>query len=153
MGSDFIPSYYVVLFLIIPGIVSLSQEIANTLLFVENEVKYRALIFISSSFLSIIIGTILAPSMGALGTAIGVCTALVICHIIGMNIVYSKVLKLKIGRFFKSVHLQMIWPMIVSGIVSGIIQYFYPVKNWYNFIYQELFLSFVCLACGGYLYE
>jgi len=45
MGDEFTPSYYVALFLIVPGIVSLSQQIAYTLLFVENELKYRAILF------------------------------------------------------------------------------------------------------------
>ena len=118
MGADFILSYYVVLFLVVPGIITLSQEIAYTLLFVENEIKYRAILFILASVISIIIGVLLIPKLGALGPAIGVGTALILCHVVGMNIVYSKVLKLEIARFFKSVHLKMIWPQLLAGGLS-----------------------------------
>lgn len=134
MGPDFEPSYYVALFLIVPGIVSLSQEIALTLLFVENEIKYRAVLFIAASVVSVIIGVLFAPSLGALGTAIGVGTALIICHVVGMNLVYARVLKLDIIRFFRSVHLQMLWPMVVSGLVSYLLQNYYPIDNWFSFL-------------------
>lgn len=141
MGDEFTPSYYVALFLIVPGIVSLSQQIAYTLLFVENELKYRAILFIFASVVSVIIGIILAPEFGALGTAIGVGTALVICHIVGMNVVYSRILKLEIGRFFKSVHLQMFLPMVLAGIASVVQQHFVPVHSWFSFLYSGVFFS------------
>ena len=134
MGADFTPSYYVALFLIVPGIITLSQEIANTLLFVVNEIKYRAILFILASVISVIIGVVLSPQFGALGPAIGVGVALVLCHVIGMNIVYSKVLKLEIGRFFRSVHLKMFWPMLIAGGLSILGQQYYQIESWLSFV-------------------
>ena len=134
MGPDFIPSYYVVLLLVVPGIITLTQEIAYTLLFVVNEIKYRAILFIFASVVSVIIGIILAPKLGALGSAIGVGIALVFCHVIGMNFVYSKVLKLEIGRFFRSVHLKIIWPLVVAGGLSVLGQRFYHINSWFSFV-------------------
>lgn len=136
MGKEFGPSYYVVLFLVVPGIITLTQEIAYTLLYVVNEIKYRAILFIFASMVSVIIGIILSPKLGALGSAIGVGTALVLCHIIGMNIIYSKVLKLEISRFFKSVHLKMLWTLIVAGGLSMVIQHYSPVESWLSFIFS-----------------
>ena len=134
MGADFIQSYYVLLFLLLPGIVTFSQEIANTLLFVENEIKYRAILFILASVISVIIGILLSPRFGALGTAVGVGTAMIFCHVIGMNIVYSKVLKLEIGRFFKSVHLKMTWPLLIAGCLSLLGQKYYHIDSWFSFL-------------------
>ncbi len=134
MGPVFIPSYYVTLFLIVPGIVTLSQEIASTLLFVVNEIKFRAILFIFASVLSVIIGVILSPKLGAFGSAIGVGIAILLCHVIGMNFVYSKVLKLEIGRFFRSVHLKMIWPLVVAGGLCVLGQQFYQINSWLSFV-------------------
>ncbi len=134
MGPAFVPSYYVALFLIVPGVITLSQEIASTLLFVVNEVKYRAVLFIFASILSVIIGIILSPKLGAIGSAIGVGTAILLCHIIGMNFVYSKVLKLEISRFFRSVHLQMIWSLVLAGVLSVFGQQYYQVSSWFSFV-------------------
>lgn len=138
MGSNFIQSYYVALLLIVPGIITFTQEIASTLLFVVNEIKYRAIIFIFASVLSIIIGVILSPKFGALGCAIGVGTALLLCHVIGMNFVYSKVLKLEIRRFFRSVHLKLIWPLVVAGGLCVLGQLYYQINSWTSFIISGL---------------
>lgn len=134
MGHDFDNSYIVALCLIIPGIISLTQEIANSLLVVENEVRYRAILFLSASAVSVVIGAILAPTMGAVGVAIGILTALIICHIVGMNIVYSLKLKLDIIGFFKNCHLKMLPAMLLSALVSISIQYFIPIDSWVLFI-------------------
>jgi O-antigen/teichoic acid export membrane protein len=143
MGDKFIPSYYVSLFLIIPGIITLTQEIAATLLFVVNEMKYRAMLFIVASIISIIIGVILIPTLGAMGAAIGVGTALLLFHVLGMNFVYSWKLKLDMKLYFYSVHIKMIWPIVVSGVISMLIQYIYPVENWISFVVSGLFFVII----------
>lgn len=134
MGVDFLPSYYIVLFLVIPGIISLTQDVAYDLLTVVNKIKYRAILFIFASLLSVIIGIILSPRLGALGSAIGVGIAILLCHVIGMNFVYSKVLKLEIGRFFRSVHLKIIWPLVVAGGLCVLGQQFYQINSWLSFV-------------------
>ena len=134
MGSAFETSYYVALFLILPGFITLTQEIAYTLLFVVNELKYRAVLFIGASLVSLGIGIWLAPRFGAIGAATGVGVALLLCHIIGMNVVYSRILGLGIRRFFTSCHQPMLAPMLIAGTVSLLIQYLFPIQGWVAFI-------------------
>lgn len=134
MGAAFEKSYYVALLIIIPGIITLTQEIASTLMFVVNEIKYRAILYLLAGLFSVTIGVLLAPRLGSIGTAIGVSSSLVVFHIIGMNIVYSKKLKLQIGRFFKSVHLKMIWSLLLAGLLSVFQQYYNPIDSWYTFL-------------------
>ncbi len=143
MGPAFKHSYFVSLLIIVPMIITSTQEIASTLILVVNKLKYKAILFITASVISVIIGCILAPSLGAIGTAMGICTALLLSHIIGMNIVYSRVLKLDITGFFKSVHLKMLWPMAVAGILSVLIQKYYPIYSWKTFIVSGTFFVIV----------
>lgn len=143
MGGKFENSYVVALCLIVPGIVTLTQEIANSLLFVENEVRYRAILFISASVVSVIISCLLIPVFGAMGAAFGVVFALIICHIIGMNIVYQKVLKLDIISFFRECHLKMLLPMIFAAILSLLIQYYLPIDSWLLFVAQGIVFAVV----------
>lgn len=143
MGDKFIPSYYVSLFLIVPGIITFTQEIAATLLFVVNEMKYRAMLFIVASLISIIIGVILIPTLGAMGAAIGVGTALLLFHVLGMNFVYSWKLKLDMKLYFYSVHIKMIWPIVVSGVISMLMQYFFPVDTWMSFLVSGIFFTLI----------
>lgn len=151
ISNDFIQSYYVLLFLVIPSIIHLTQQIAYELLFAVNEIKYRAILFVTASIISIIIGVILAPSLGALGTAIGVGIALILCHEIGMNFVYSKVLKLEIGRFFRSVHLKIIWPLVVAGGLSVLGQHFYQINSWLSFVVSGSAFVFIYVLLVWYL--
>lgn len=146
MGRSFDGSYLVALCLIVPGIVSLTQEIANSLLFVENKVRYKALILSGASLVSVAIGSALATRMGAVGTAIGVTVALVLCHIVGMNIVFAKVLKLDIPGFFRECHLKMLPPMVLAGFFSLALQYFFPIHNWWIFLGQGAVLAVVFYA-------
>ncbi len=133
MGEYFVKSYYVALLLIVPLIITLTQEIASTLMFVLNEIKYRAILYVLASLLSVTIGIILAPKYGAIGTGFGVGASLVVFDVVAMNIVYAKILKLEIKRFFISVHLKMFFPLLVSSLACVILQYFHPISSWFSF--------------------
>ncbi|MDR4508577.1 MAG: oligosaccharide flippase family protein [Candidatus Brocadiaceae bacterium] len=134
VGADFKHSYLVVLFLTIPGLITLTQQIAYTMLNVVNKLKYWALLFIVGSLLSIGLSVALSPRYGAIGSSIGIFTALVLCHIIGMNIIYYKVLKLDVGRFFCECHLKIALPLILSLGVGFLINVSIPANSLVAFL-------------------
>lgn len=143
MGPDFKDSYYVALFLVLPGIVTLTQEIGSTLLYVVNELKYRAFLFIGASVVSVIISVILAPKYGAIGSAIGIFSAVIICHVIGMNIVYWKVAKIDVPRFFQECYLKMIPPLGLSLLSGFLINAYIPAHNLITFAPKAILLGVV----------
>jgi O-antigen/teichoic acid export membrane protein len=151
MGVEFANSYIVAICLIVPGIITLTQEIANSLLFVENEIRYRAILFLSASGVSVVTGVLLAPYYGAIGVAVGVLIALLICHVVGMNIVYYKVLKLDIIDFFRQCHLKMLFPMILAATASLILQYFHPIASWLIFAIQGTIFAIIFYALMWFL--
>ena len=146
MGNEFVSSYIVAICLIVPGIIILTQEIANSLLLVENKIRYRAIIFLAASGVSVVTGVLLAPYYGAVGVALGVLIALLLCHIIGMNIVYHKVLKLDVIGFFRQCHFKMLLPMIAAAVFSLTLQYFYPITSWLAFIVQGTAFAIIFYA-------
>lgn len=143
MGADYLDSYYTALCLIVPGLVSLTQEIAYTKMIVENTLKYRALLFLGVSIISSIVGCLLAPEFGAIGCGIGIFIALVLGHIIGMNILYKKQLHLDIKRFFKECHLKMIIPILITLGVGLTIDKFYPADSYFSLAFEVLTISAV----------
>lgn len=151
MGIDFKDSYYVALLLILPGIISLTQQIGNTLIIVVNKLKYQAILLLSASFLSVIISVLLAPKYGAIGSAIGVFSALILCQVLGMNIIYWKVLKLDIPRFFREAHLKMLVPMGLSLISGFIIQIYLPSHNLLTFFPKALLLGIIYVILMWFL--
>jgi O-antigen/teichoic acid export membrane protein len=151
MGPDFAQSYSVILLLILPSIITLTQEIGNTMLFVVNELKFRAFLFVGASVISVIISVILTPSLGALGAAIGIFIALVLCHVIGINIVYYKILKLNIPRFFRECHLKMIAPISLSLLAGFAINAYIPAHNLLTFIPKAIFLGIIYIILMWFL--
>lgn len=141
MGIDFSESYYVVLFLILPGFITLTQEIAYTYLFVINELKYRAIMFVGASILSVIISFVLAPHFGALGCAIGIFSATMICHVIGMNFIYWKKIKLEIPRFFKECYYSLIVPFAITLSFGFLLNYLQPEKTLVYFSSKVVLLA------------
>lgn len=141
MGNDFKISYYVAVLLILPGFVTLTQEIGYTYLFVVNELRYRAVMFVFASILSVVISFILAPEYGAVGCAIGIFVATILCHVIGMNYVYWKVIKLEIPRFFKECYLSMLLPLVATLFLGIVLNHFVSQISVVMFIIKVLSIS------------
>ena len=141
MGTQFSEAYLVMLFLVLPGFITLTQEIAQTYLVVVNELKYRAIIFISASIISVIISFILAPTYGALGCGIGIFTATMLCHVIGMNVIYYKVLKINVLHFFVTCFSSFLFPLFITLLFGYSISYFITINSWFLFIFAGILLS------------
>ena len=141
MGNDFKTSYYVAVLLILPGFVTLTQEIGYTYLFVVNELRYRAIMFVFASILSVAVSFFLAPEYGAIGCAIGIFIATMLCHVIGMNYVYWKVIKLEIPRFFKECYSSMLFPLVATLFLGIFLNYFSSQISVVMFVIKVLSIS------------
>jgi O-antigen/teichoic acid export membrane protein len=146
MGNDFKGSFLIAILLIFPGFFILTQEIASTLLYVENEIKYKAILYISSSVVSVILSLLLIPKYGALGAAIGIFIALMIFHVIGMNIVYYKIMKINIFYFFKECFLKMAFPLLLSLGLGFLINFYIPASSFIVFLPKAFLIG--CLYFG-----
>jgi O-antigen/teichoic acid export membrane protein len=143
VGTDFENSYYVALLLVVLGLITLTQEIASTILFVEDKLKYKAILLLVSAIFSLLISISLAPYYGAIGVSFGIFTAILSCHVVGMNIIYWKILKIDVFYFFKNCHLKIIPILLVTLLTGFMIQQYMPVTNLLLFFPKVLLLSFL----------
>ncbi len=134
LGNSFSQSYLVIVFLTIPCLVTHTQGIAVEMTYATDNVKYRAMIYVASGILSVLVSCLLAPWLGAIGTAIGIFVAFTLGLSVAMNIFYSKILKLKIWRFFSQCHLRMLIPFVVMVIFGFVLQYTIPVNSMVLFL-------------------
>jgi len=134
MGKNFSDTYYVALLLIAPCIISLTQEIAYTTLVALNEIKYRAMASLTVATISVVLSVILSKNYGAIGSAIAIFIGNIVGIVVVMNIVYHRVLKINIFRFFRECHIKMLIPLFLTCIIGLLIQYQFPVKNLWFFI-------------------
>lgn len=140
MGADFINSYYVALCLILPGIVTLTQEIAINYLVAINEVKWRVIDFVTTAIISVCFAIYFIPKYGAIGAAFSAFIGLTLGHVIIMNMIFQMKFKLNILRFFKECHLKLLpwlFAMFLVGRIStkfivttNLVQFFIKCGLW-----------------------
>ncbi|MDD6564829.1 MAG: oligosaccharide flippase family protein [Clostridiales bacterium] len=145
LGESFRESYWVTAFLIIPSIVTLTQDIGITLLVVENELKYRTYFYILAAVISVVLSFILSRIYGAIGAAIGIFTATIVGHIIGMNWVFKRKMNLNMGKFYQQCHLRAV-PIFLIVFVSGILLQHIWITNS-----MVLYALKVCVIGAEYL--
>lgn len=119
IGDDFRDTYYVMIFLIVVNLVSMTQHIGTTLSYVVNEVRYNSIFAFSTSFLSMVLSFMLAPRWGAIGCSAAICMALT-ANTVMLNIFYYKKLHLDVFRFFRECHARLI-PIIIPILLTLII--------------------------------
>ena len=104
-------AYYAALFLILPFIVPLIQNVGLEIQRAVNKHKFRSLVCLGMAVINVIISIPLGIYFGCVGTAAGTAVSLVIANGIIMNIYYHKVIGVDIISFWKS----------ISGILKGFI--------------------------------
>ena len=143
MGEKFTKSYYVVVLLIAHSIITLPQEIAQTTLTARNKIKYRAFATLVIVTISMSLTLFLAPEYGALGAAFSIFIGNIFGSLIFMNVVYSKILKLNLLRFFTECHLKMAIPLLLTAIFAFIIQNILQVNSLAFFLLKVLLIGIV----------
>lgn len=152
MGKEFEKSYIVTVYLIFPSIITLTMNIGGVLLWVENKVKYQAVCYSITACISIIISFILSQYYGALGSAIGICVALICGHIIAMSWMYQNKMGLNMKRFYVNCHFKAL-PVFIIIIISGFtIQYFWKADNLLVFGIKAAIIGFEYLILMWFLY-
>lgn len=132
-GPEFKNVYYVLICLIFSNMVSLTQQIANDLVYAENKVKGFALIVLIASAVGLTISVLLASRLGAIGCGIGTGLALV-ATVIANNVFYKRKMQLDIGTFFKQCHCKILPPLVILGLTFWGIKQFLVIESWTTLI-------------------
>ncbi|MCS2893470.1 hypothetical protein NXY11_06800 [Parabacteroides faecis] len=141
MGDSFADSYWITAMMISTGLITYTESVAESLLYVKNEVKYRAAIFISCAVLSCIASFLLSPKYGALGCGYSILFTNAFCHVIAMNCVYKFKLKLEVSRFFHECHVAIIVPILILMTGAILLQRVVVLHTWLS----------LCLAISAYV--
>lgn len=137
LGDGFSTSYYAMIIVLIPCLFHLTQTIAEELIYAQNIVKYKALINVITSVLSITLISIFSNKYGAIGAAIGVAAGFIGGYGIIANLIYHKKLKIDIIKFFKECHGDIAIPLIVTVFIGLLLK---------NLISDESFMSFIAIS-------
>jgi len=151
LGSNFEKSYLVTIFLILPGLITIPQEIASTALVASNKVKFNAYSKIVVAVISVTMSYVLSLKYGSTGAGVAIFIGNIIGGVIVMNIIYAKVLKINIWYFFRQCQISMIMPFIMVIFAGIALNYFFKDLSWLNFIMKTAALSIVYIVAAYFL--
>ena len=147
VGNDYIDSYYILLLLMIPAIIPLTQNIGILIIQAKNKHKFRSIIYIIIAVLNIFISIPLARKYGGVGAAIGTAIANLLGQIITMNIYYWRVIKIDIPLYWKRfISFMLPFSLLSCGI------YYIISKISFNFIKLLIAIIIFTIIYGIYAY-
>lgn len=150
VGADFIKVYYVVLFLTFTHLISLTQYIAENMVYVKNRIKDTVIILLVCSFIGLLIGCFFASTYGSIGCAFGTFFGLLMTQV-SYNIYYKKNFNIDIKGFFKSCHTSIL--PILSGIsVPFFIATFYVELNSWLYLLIGILLYVIVYGITCYYF-
>lgn len=117
--------YYIVLIMILPSIVPLTQNVGIEIQRAENRHHYRSYIYGAMAIVNLILSIYLCQIWGGIGSAVGTGLACIIANIIIMNIVYHKKINIDVLQYWKNILRQtagMIIPFIAGALIMAFVQ-------------------------------
>lgn len=123
-GADYSDVYVIALLFFVPLTIPLIQNLGITILQARNQIRFRALLYIAIAALSLGLQLILVKKYEGIGSAIAIAIALVIGHVVIMNIYYFKKQRIDIPRFWKEIGKMAVIPIILGSGSYFILQFF-----------------------------
>lgn len=139
-GAEYHQSYLITCIFFITLFVPLIQNTGITILQARNQMKFRSLLYLAISTISLAMQIIFSRHWGAIGCAVAIGGALVAGQWIVMNIYYAKSQRLNIARFWHDIGKMMVIPVIFT--TSGLLTcHFVDYTTIYHLILGMLLFS------------
>lgn len=149
-GNDYAPAYWIALIIMIPSIVSLSQNTGISILQAQNKIKFRTVSYAFIAIFNIFVSLALVEQYGGIGCAIGTSLGTLLGPIILMNVYYKKAIRLDIGGYWKN-FVSMLKAWIVPIIVGIIMKNFITVIGYVSLLAFAILFSAVFFV-SAYLF-
>lgn len=144
---DFAQSYYCAVLLLLPNMLYLPMQVANTTLVVENKVKIQAQVFMVMSAVNVVLSLVFSHFWGAIGASLAVFIAYLV-RVVLMIIVYQKQMNLNMVKFIKDVFLNMSPYLVLTFVVGFVMEQFNPLPHG---LLRFLINGAVLVGCFGIL--
>lgn len=148
VGNEYMDAYYIVLWLIGPSIIPLTQNLGISVIQAMNKHKFRSVVYIAIAVLNIIISIPLSRMYAGVGAAIGSAVANLLGQWITMNVYYYKVAELDIPTYWKN-FIKIVSPVAIFSVliskVIHVIQLSWTKLVLYIGIYVVIYLIYIIL--------
>ena len=152
-GSGYEDAYTASLFLVLPALVPLIQNVGIEIQRALNRHQFRSIIYCAMAVLNIFISIPLAKRFGAVGTAMGTAISLILANGIIMNVFYHKALKINMVFFWKEIRKTLpgfLIPSILGALIVRYVSFDNLMKYavWIVVFAVVYCLSIYCLSCN-----
>ena len=113
-GPEYGDSYIIALLFFIALYFPLIQNLGITILQARNQMKFRGILLVVMSIISLIFQIIFAKQWGGVGCAVAISAALIIGQGLVMNIYYRNNQSIDIARFWKEIIKMDIVPIVIT---------------------------------------
>ena len=149
-GKDYGESYIITLIFFVSLTIPLIQNLGIIILQARNQMKFRSLLYLVISLVSLFWQIPMARYFGGIGCALAIGGALLLGHGLIINIYYSRVQQIDIGCFWKAIAKMSVVPVIMVVISLFVMKYFVIDSVWklimgiivYSMVYFPLFWNF-----------
>lgn len=153
VGSEFIKVYYVVLFLTFTHLISLTQYIAENMVYVKNRIKDTVIILLICSFVGLVVGAFLASKYGSVGCAFGTFLGLLMTQFF-YNMYYKKNFEINIISFFRSCHMSIMPVLLLVSAPFFLATIYINLNSWlYLLVGILLYILVYGLVCYYFLFN
>lgn len=115
-----------IIIICLPYFVEASQQIADNSLIALNYVRYPAVIQLVTGVANLLLSYIFARSYGVIGVCFIICITSFL-RIVFNNIIYIKVLKIDIVKFFYECHIKLLFPSIITLFAGLVVNSIVPI--------------------------
>lgn len=145
-GSGYEDAYTAALFLVIPALIPLIQNVGIEIQRALNKHQFRAIIYFIIAISNVGISIPLAGRWGAVGAAIGTALSLLIGNGLIMNLFYHKGLQINMKYFWKEI-LKTWKGFLIPAILAVLIMRFVVIENLAVFFISVCIFTIVyCLS-------
>lgn len=149
-GIDYAPAYWIALIIMVPSIVSLSQNTGISILQAQNKIKFRSVSYVFIAIFNIFVSLALVDKYGGIGCAVGTSLGTLLGPIVLMNIYYKKIIGLDIGGYWKNfISILKTW---ILPIFAGIIMKNFIVVTGYGSLLLFVLLFSAVFFASVYLF-
>lgn len=123
-GKGYDDAYIISLLFFVPLTIPLIQNLGITILQARNQMKFRSLLYLAISLMSLVAQIPLSKYYGGIGCACAIAGALTLGQVIIMNVYYQARQKINIVKFWIEIIKMSILPVFLTIIVYHILRHY-----------------------------
>lgn len=152
MGPDYTKTYYCTLIILIPTLISSTQQIASTVTIAKKRIKPEAIFRIFSGVLGLGISYVASLSLGAIGICIGAGSAALL-DCVFLNYVYKKQVGINMFEFYKKCYLPALPCYLIVAVLGIWLTSYIPLVGWIGIFTKACVVAviFAAVMFFGYL--